>query len=496
MNLQVIASPGGAIVWVSGPLPGAVHDLTADRIWGIVRELAASGLVMLDDKGYLGEDCIRTPYRGRNKPAAQKDANRAHARLRTPGERANARLKTLAHPAQAPLLPLARRSTGQGHPCPSDPRNRWMKKAQRLHRVFTYSSLRLPLLLLSSHCVLAWARVRWGIRRAMRNPTAIGRDLAVLGGCAAAPEGRARDSFAEPPRTLMRSYQRSQQPMRSIMRGGFADRAFVHRRELRYGSREFLAASDLARRLPYSPRISAFIGSLVREPALLRVVVAVRRLPVIDLRVRRADVDAWREAHFGPARHGRLAQAVLNLPTVEKHYLAGRHKQALRTNLRHARDLGVTSDRVPTYEEWCEAASIVLDGRPDGKAAGQEMDKPEPGQHVAYYVARDAQDTPLAYAGVALFGQFAVLFAMLSHLDRHPSASWARYQLHTFLALDLGRSGVSYLLVGSALRETTGNQYFQHLLGYRARNLRFEVIESGATWESGAFEDQGSYRTR
>jgi hypothetical protein len=32
MNLQVIAGPGGDIVWVSGPLPGAVHDLTAARI--------------------------------------------------------------------------------------------------------------------------------------------------------------------------------------------------------------------------------------------------------------------------------------------------------------------------------------------------------------------------------------------------------------------------------------------------------------------------------
>jgi hypothetical protein len=38
MNLQVIASPGGDILWVSGPLPGAVHDLTAARIWGIIRE--------------------------------------------------------------------------------------------------------------------------------------------------------------------------------------------------------------------------------------------------------------------------------------------------------------------------------------------------------------------------------------------------------------------------------------------------------------------------
>ncbi len=41
MNLQVIAGPGGDIVWVSGPLPGAVHDLTAARMWGIVRALAA-----------------------------------------------------------------------------------------------------------------------------------------------------------------------------------------------------------------------------------------------------------------------------------------------------------------------------------------------------------------------------------------------------------------------------------------------------------------------
>jgi hypothetical protein len=94
MNLQVIASPDGEIVWVSGPLPGAAHDLTAARIRGVIQALAACGLVVLGDKGYLGEDTIRTPCRGRNKPASQKDANRAHARLRGPGERANAQLKS------------------------------------------------------------------------------------------------------------------------------------------------------------------------------------------------------------------------------------------------------------------------------------------------------------------------------------------------------------------------------------------------------------------
>ena len=43
MNLQVISAPHGEILWVSGPLPGAVHDLTAARIWGILRGLAAPG---------------------------------------------------------------------------------------------------------------------------------------------------------------------------------------------------------------------------------------------------------------------------------------------------------------------------------------------------------------------------------------------------------------------------------------------------------------------
>ena len=95
MNLQVIASPDGEILWVSGPLPGAVHDLNAARIWGIVRELAAAGLIVLADKGYHGAgEHIRTPYKGKDKPESQKAANRAHAKLRSPGERANARLKT------------------------------------------------------------------------------------------------------------------------------------------------------------------------------------------------------------------------------------------------------------------------------------------------------------------------------------------------------------------------------------------------------------------
>jgi hypothetical protein len=131
MNLQVIASPGGDIVWVSGALPGSVHAKKAERIWGVLGELEAAGLVTLADKGYQGATHARIPCRGRNKPESQKQANRAHAKLRSPGERANAQLKNWHILRKLCCCPPARRATRQGHPRSAGPRGkRRMKKAQ------------------------------------------------------------------------------------------------------------------------------------------------------------------------------------------------------------------------------------------------------------------------------------------------------------------------------------------------------------------------------
>ncbi|GAA3427413.1 transposase family protein [Streptosporangium nondiastaticum] len=95
MNVQVIATPDGTLLWTSGALPGKAHDLSAARIWGVLRGLERAGVVTLADKAYQGaESPVITPYRGRNKPESQKRANRSHAYLRGPGERANAQLKS------------------------------------------------------------------------------------------------------------------------------------------------------------------------------------------------------------------------------------------------------------------------------------------------------------------------------------------------------------------------------------------------------------------
>ncbi|MCP2337526.1 hypothetical protein FHU30_002874 [Actinomadura rupiterrae] len=69
------------------------------------------------------DPAVLVPYKGKNKPPSQKQANQAHANLRSPGERANAQLKSWKDPHQAPLLPPPRRPPRQGHQRPPKPRS-------------------------------------------------------------------------------------------------------------------------------------------------------------------------------------------------------------------------------------------------------------------------------------------------------------------------------------------------------------------------------------
>src|ERR1700733_7612134 len=109
MNLQVISAPDGEILWVSGPLPGAVHDLNAAQIWGIVRELATAGLIVLADKGYTGAgDHIRTPTRGRT--------NRPPRRLPTAPTPSCAAQANAPTPSSKPGISCANSDAARGRP--------------------------------------------------------------------------------------------------------------------------------------------------------------------------------------------------------------------------------------------------------------------------------------------------------------------------------------------------------------------------------------------
>jgi hypothetical protein len=86
MNPQVIASPDGDILWMSGTLPGSVHDKKAERVWGMLAELEAAGLVTPADKGYQGSAYAKIPYKGRTNRSHRKTPIRRTCNSAHPGK--------------------------------------------------------------------------------------------------------------------------------------------------------------------------------------------------------------------------------------------------------------------------------------------------------------------------------------------------------------------------------------------------------------------------
>jgi hypothetical protein len=96
MNLQVIASPDGDILWVSGALPGSVHDKKAEWIWGVLAELEAAGWSPWPIRATRGARTRRSRTRGRtsriprSRPTGRTRSSAHPAKGRTPSSRPNA----------------------------------------------------------------------------------------------------------------------------------------------------------------------------------------------------------------------------------------------------------------------------------------------------------------------------------------------------------------------------------------------------------------------
>ncbi len=127
MNLQVISNPAGEILWVSGPLPGAVHDLTAARLRDIIRQLAAAGLIVLADKGYIGAGQYILTSAGAEQARLPENRQLRARQTARPRRTRQRPAQDLGNPVQTPLLPLARLPDRQSQPRPPSSRDRRMK---------------------------------------------------------------------------------------------------------------------------------------------------------------------------------------------------------------------------------------------------------------------------------------------------------------------------------------------------------------------------------
>ena len=202
------------------------------------------------------------------------------------------------------------------------------------------------------------------------------------------------------------------------------------------------------------------------------------RLPVVHVSVSTSQATALFSRDFAPIAApifgGRLAQAVLDLEPDDQSYLSGRHRQALRTNMKHARKMGIEASSVGSYDEWSTATREVLRSRPGGPEMITRLRTPPATQDMGYFVAVDHSGRPVAISAAAIFTECAVLVWSLSAPD-HPAASSSRYLLHTLMRSSLRRRGVRHLIAGTGVRDAPGLHYFQHLLGYEVRNLRIRV---------------------
>ena len=253
---------------------------------------------------------------------------------------------------------------------------------------------------------------------------------------------------------------------------------------LAYGSAELADLRSFVRPALGAGRLKATSLALARRPSRARTLFSLRELPIVELRLSAAEHDHWLHARWPAGGEslfdGYWAQAVIQTSVKEREYLAGRHRQAVRTNIRRARELGITANRLGGYDEFAVASAPVYRSRSGGEAVLAATRESAPSDEFAWYSASTvAHEAPIAVAAAALFGDFAVLAVMVGNKD-YARVGYARYLLHTFVLGDLAAHGIRHLIVGSVLRESNGNQYFQRLLGYRICNVQPILLPSAA----------------
>jgi hypothetical protein len=220
----------------------------------------------------------------------------------------------------------------------------------------------------------------------------------------------------------------------------------------------------------------ATVGLLARRPAAAAQTAGyLARLPTVSIPVSDRPAGAAIRELLGARTlsllpTGRLAQAVLSLDGDRDSSVSGRHRQALRTNLRRGHALGLAVHRVPDLGCFSELVSEV------GRRRGDDTADPELAPVVDAevnhgYVVTDPRGVPEGYLLLAVDTHAAW---MLQSIGARPGkgAALCHYLLHAAAVRDLMHAKVRYLIADGALSVPDGVGYLQRRLGYRVCNVR------------------------
>jgi hypothetical protein len=182
-----------------------------------------------------------------------------------------------------------------------------------------------------------------------------------------------------------------------------------------------------------------------------------RSLPVVDVELTSSPIGQMIDQHFAIRADGRLryrdAQGVLRLPADFSDYLRGRHRQAVRTNVGHARRAGLRAD-----------VEFVPDWTPGTDDSRLPFITPGP---IERWNLLTAEGTIVAQAILSVDAEVALLQGMMSFVPH------GRWLLHTAMVERLcGACGVLLINCDDAYLMPPGVQHFQRLLGYEIARLR------------------------
>jgi hypothetical protein len=182
-----------------------------------------------------------------------------------------------------------------------------------------------------------------------------------------------------------------------------------------------------------------------------------RSLPTVDVRLTPSPVGQMIGQHFAIRRDGRFryrdAQGALRLPADFSEYLRGRRRQAVRTNVGHARQAGLRVESRPV-DDWTPGDG---DSRCGHIQAGP----------VEWWLIFDPDGSLVGEAILSVDEDVALLHGLTT------TATFARWMLHAAIVERLcGDCRVLLVNNDEAYTLSAGNQHFQRLLGYEIVGVR------------------------
>ncbi|GHE11737.1 hypothetical protein GCM10011381_26500 [Klenkia taihuensis] len=216
------------------------------------------------------------------------------------------------------------------------------------------------------------------------------------------------------------------------------------------------------------------LGTAEARAGLVATLRVLRGLPVVDLPLTRGPAGTELRRCFGGdarvAAWDRGPVAVLRLPATAAEHLAGRPRQALRTNITRARNAGLTCALVTDDAERRTTVDVVARLRHQDPAA---MVVERPGDvRTRVLVARTAEGEAVGLAELVVDAEVGGL-ATLVTAPGNPAGAALRSLLHLAVVEHLLAEDVRLLVVsGSMLLTPAGTRYHQRRTGFVPARVR------------------------